>query len=73
MRRGCHPLTERLPSRRPSSSGATWLRETDAPLTEVKALLQTFEDGGNWAMTEQTPRRSPRPRKPNPQQDLFKH
>ena len=31
---------------------------------EVKALPQTFGDGGNWVMTEQTPRspRQPQPR-----------
>lgn len=69
-------ITDRMPAILPREAWATWLGETDAPLTAVKALLQTFKDGGNWVMTEQTLRKSPRPRKPprsNPQQDLFKH
>jgi putative SOS response-associated peptidase YedK len=69
-------ITDRMPAILPRETWATWLGEMDAPLTEVKALLQTFEDGGNWVMTEQTPKRPPRPPKPpkpNPQQDLFKH
>jgi putative SOS response-associated peptidase YedK len=68
-------ITDRMPAILPRETWATWLGETDAPLTDVRALLQTFEDGGNWVMTEQEPKRPPRPPKPrrsNPQQDLFK-
>jgi hypothetical protein len=53
---------------------STRLGETDAPLADVKDLLQTYEDGGNWIMTEQAsnkPPRKPRPQKPNLQRDLF--
>lgn len=69
-------ITDRMPAILPREAWAAWLGETDAPLTEVKALLQTFEDGGNWVMTEQASTRPPRPPKPpkqNRQQDLFKH
>lgn len=34
---------------------ATWLGETAGSFAEVKAVLQTFEDAGNWTMTEQMP------------------
>jgi putative SOS response-associated peptidase YedK len=69
-------ITDRMPAILPRESWTTWLGETGASLSEVKALLQTFEDGGNWVMTEQAsrrPRRPPKPPKPNLQPDLFKH
>lgn len=69
-------ITDRMPAILPRETWATWLGESDAALTQVKELLQTFEDGGNWVMTEQVSRRAPRPPKPaksNPQHDLFKH
>ena len=69
-------ITDRMPAILPCEAWAAWLGETDAPLKEVKALLQTFDDGGNWVMTEQASKRPPRPPKPprtNPQPDLFKH
>ncbi len=34
---------------------ATWLGEADASLPDVKAVLRTYEDAGNWTMTEQEP------------------
>lgn len=67
-------ITDRMPAILPRETWPAWLGENDASLADVKALLQTFEDGGNWVMTEQAPRRSPRPPKPpkpNLQQDLF--
>lgn len=69
-------ITDRMPAILPREAWATWLGETDAPLAEVKALLRTFDDGGNWVMTEQASTRPPPPPKPprtNPQQDLFKN
>lgn len=64
-------ITDRMPAVLPRETWATWLGEMDASLAEVKDLLRTYEDGGNWMMTEQVSNRSPRPRRPNPQQDLF--
>lgn len=67
-------ITDRMPAILPRETWARWLGETDAPLTEVKELLQTYEDGGNWIMTEQAaskPPSKPRPQKPNLQRDLF--
>jgi putative SOS response-associated peptidase YedK len=67
-------ITDRMPAILPRKTWATWLGETVASPADVKALLQTFEDGGNWVMTEQPPRRPkrpPKPPKPNLQQDLF--
>lgn len=65
-------IADRMPAILPRDTWSTWLGENDASLAEVKALLQTFEDGGNWTMTEQpSNRRPPRPPKQKAQQDLF--
>lgn len=67
-------ITDRMPAILPRQLWPTWLGETDTPLSVVKALLQTFEDAGSWAMAEQQPSKPPRPpkaTKPNPQQSLF--
>lgn len=65
-------ITDRMPAILPRDTWATWLGENDASLAEVKALLQTYEDGGNWTMTEQpSSRRPPKPPKQKAQQDLF--
>lgn len=67
-------ITDRMPAILPRETWATWLGEAGASLAEVKALLRTFEDGGNWTMAEQRPTkptRSPKPPKPSPQQELF--
>ena len=67
-------ITDRMPAILPRETWPTWLGETDASRADVKELLRTYEDGGNWTMTEQAsskPPRQARPSKPNPQQDLF--
>jgi putative SOS response-associated peptidase YedK len=64
-------ITDRMPAVLPRETWATWLGEMDASPAEVKDLLRTYEDGGNWMMMEQVSNRSPRTRRPNPQQDLF--
>jgi putative SOS response-associated peptidase YedK len=67
-------ITDRMPAILPRDSWAAWLGETGASLAEVKALLRTFDDGGNWTMTEQAPAkpsRTPKPAKPKTQQELF--
>jgi len=67
-------ITDRMPAILPREHWQTWLGETDAPLDAIKALLQTYEDGGNWTMTEQNPSRPKRPTKPakpKAQQELF--
>jgi hypothetical protein len=43
---------------------ALCLGETDGSLADVKALLQTREDGGNWTMAPQHPSKTLRPPKP---------
>jgi putative SOS response-associated peptidase YedK len=55
-------ITDRMPAILPPEDWATWLGETHATLSEVKATL-TFEDRGSWAMTEQVSNQ-PRKRKP---------
>lgn len=62
-------ITDRMPAILPREAWSLWLGETWAPLEEVKALLQTFEDGGTWTMTEQA--RPKRPSKPQAQQGFF--
>jgi putative SOS response-associated peptidase YedK len=65
-------ITDRMPAILPREAWATWLGETDASLAEVKALLQTIEDGGSWTMEPQRPSRAPRlPKPPSAQGSLF--
>jgi putative SOS response-associated peptidase YedK len=66
-------ITDRMPAILPREVWATWLGETDASLADVKALLQTFEDGGNWTMEQQHPSRVKPPRlsKEKAQGELF--
>ncbi len=67
-------ITDRMPAILPRETWPAWLGETDAPLREVKALLSTYDDGGNWTMTEQhaaKPSRAQRPAKPDAQGSLF--
>lgn len=65
-------ITDRMPAILPRETWGLWLGETDAPLSEVKGLLKTFDGGANWTMTEQTPSMRPRrPQKPKAQQGLF--
>jgi putative SOS response-associated peptidase YedK len=61
-------ITDRMPAILPRETWAAWLGETQASTAEAKGLLQTYEDGGSWNMTEQPSSRS---RKPKPQLDLF--
>ncbi len=65
-------ITDRMPAILSRDSWAMWLGETDAAPGEVKAVLQTFEDGGAWSMDEQAkPARAPKQAKATPQQQLF--
>jgi putative SOS response-associated peptidase YedK len=67
-------ITDRMPAILPRDAWPLWLGEREAPLAEVKALLETYDDGGSWTMTEQAsskPPRPPKPPKPNPQYELF--
>ncbi|MFM9850155.1 MAG: SOS response-associated peptidase family protein [Hyphomicrobiaceae bacterium] len=68
-------ITDRMPAILPHETWPAWLGETDALLGDVKALLQTYEDGGNWTMTEQEANKRQRPPKatkpPPAQRDLF--
>ena len=61
-------ITDRMPAILPRETWAAWLGEAPASSAEVKALLQTYEDGGTWTMTEQP---SSRPPKAKAQQELF--
>ena len=63
-----------MPAILPREAWATWLGGTEVPLAEVKALLQTFDDGGNWTMEPQAtsrPARPPKPPKQKAQGELF--
>jgi putative SOS response-associated peptidase YedK len=62
-------ITDRMPAILPPERWATWLGETNAPLSEVKSQLQTFE--GDWDMREQEKKSPPPKKKPVPQPDLF--
>ena len=65
-------ITDRMPAILNQEDWPVWLGEVDAPYTQIKALLRTYDDGGNWEMREQSaPRSKPPPPKANPQMDLF--
>jgi putative SOS response-associated peptidase YedK len=65
-------ITDRMPAILPRDTWAIWLGETGAAAGEVKAVLQTIDDGGTWSMDEQAkPARAPKPAKATPQQQLF--
>lgn len=64
------PVTDRMPAILRPEDWATWLGETDASPAEVKALLRTFEDEGEWTIAPQ-PAPARTPRQPPPQADLF--
>ncbi len=64
-------ITDRMPAILRQEDWAVWLGEDDAPLKDVKALLRTFDDEGNWEMAEQAPGRSAKSARPKTQGDLF--
>ncbi len=57
-------ITDRMPAILQPEDWATWLGEREGGLADVKAVLRTYEDGGNWTMTEQEPTRKAKPVKP---------
>jgi putative SOS response-associated peptidase YedK len=48
-------ITDRMPAILQPEDWSLWLGEREAPLSEVKAVLRTYEDAGTWTMTEQVP------------------
>ena len=58
-------ITDRMPAILPREAWSMWLGETDAPPSDVKTLLQTFEDGGTWTMEPQATNRPDRPPTPS--------
>jgi putative SOS response-associated peptidase YedK len=60
-------ITDRRPAILPREAWPICLGETDGSLADVKALLQTREDGGNWTMAPQHPSETLRPPKPTRQ------
>ncbi|MDP3494181.1 MAG: SOS response-associated peptidase family protein [Hyphomonadaceae bacterium] len=58
-------ITDRMPAILQPDDWSAWLGEDDVPLKDVKSLLRTYDDAGNWSMTEQA---SP---KKKSQMDLF--
>ena len=64
-------ITDRMPAILQPEDWATWLGRDDGSTADVKVVLRTFEDGGNWTMTEQVPSRKTRPPKADPQPGLF--
>lgn len=57
-------ITDRMPAILPREVWPQWLGETDAPLQDVKTLLRTFDDDGNWTMMEQPSSKRPSRSKP---------
>ena len=65
-------ITDRMPAILRQEDWPIWLGEIDAPYRDIKALLKTFDDEGNWEMTEQGGAKpSTPPPAPKQQMDLF--
>ena len=64
-------ITDRMPAILRQEDWAVWLGEDDASLKDVKALLKTFDDEGNWEMTKQASSKSAKAAKTKAQGDLF--
>jgi putative SOS response-associated peptidase YedK len=68
------PFEDRMPAILEQQDWAVWLGEEDAPFEDVKALLRTYDDKGNWEMSPQAPpakKKSQKKPSPAPQGDLF--
>lgn len=65
-------ITDRMPAILRQEDWPLWLGEVEASFADVKALLKTFDDQGNWEMAPQvaSSRTSARA-KPKAQGDLF--
>ncbi|MFZ4686815.1 MAG: SOS response-associated peptidase [Hyphomonadaceae bacterium] len=64
-------ITDRMPAILRQKDWAAWLGEQDAALQDVKSLLRTFDDEGNWEMAEQAPAKSSKAATPKAQGELF--
>jgi putative SOS response-associated peptidase YedK len=70
--RSLSSVTDRMPAILPIGHWPTWLGDWHAPLSDVKSLLQTFED--DWDMREQEKKSAPSKRpskKPDDQPPLI--
>jgi putative SOS response-associated peptidase YedK len=64
-------ITDRMPAILRQEDWPVWLGETNASAAEVKAVLRTFEDEGNWTMAEQEPARKAKAPRRSEQGKLF--
>lgn len=62
-------ITDRMPAVIAPEHWGKWLGEEPASVDELKAILQPFE--GDWDMEAATRAKSPAPKKPSAQQELF--
>jgi putative SOS response-associated peptidase YedK len=62
-------ITDRMPAVIAPHHWPKWLGEERASVDELKAILQPFE--GDWDMEAAIRMKSPAPKKPNAQQELF--
>lgn len=62
-------ITDRMPAVIAPEHWNKWLGEEPASVDELKAILQPFE--GDWDMEAATRVKSPAPKKPSAQQELF--
>jgi putative SOS response-associated peptidase YedK len=62
-------VADRMPAVLRPEHWPLWLGEMDAPLSQVKAILQTYD--GNWDMAEQKSPEREKPARSSPQPTLF--
>lgn len=65
------PVTDRMPAILTEDVWPVWLGETDASLADVKSVLVTFEDRGNWMIERQAPTSRKKPAAGQASGDLF--
>ena len=64
-------ITDRMPAILRQEDWPVWLGEVDAPLSQVKSVLRTFDDEGNWELSEQSAAKPAKAPPPKTQMDLF--
>lgn len=64
-------ITDRMPAILRPEDWEVWLGERQGGPEDVKMVLRTFHDGGNWTMTEQAPTRKAKSKNGEGQAGLF--
>lgn len=64
-------ITDRMPAILQPEDWEVWLGEREGGPADIKMVLRTYHESGNWKITEQAPTRSAKPKKDGRQAVLF--